>query len=632
MSYQLNKTDGTILTELIDGQIDTESTNITLVGRNYTGYGEAFNENFIKLLENFANTAAPSNPLTGQVWWDTNDQRLKVYDGTQWKASGGPFVQDTQPQMVAGDLWINNLTNQMYAFDGSDLTLVGPLYTAQQGLSGFQIDSIRDTQSRLRTVAKLYIAGNLVGIFSDIEFTPRYESRIQSLITVDNPNGTIFKGLNIIDQDNFKIYGIATGANALITSEGSVVTAGDFLSAVSNDTTNGTLGILNNGGLTIGVSKNNKQYVFGNAFRIENQFADEDLSLRVVSNAFGGITVNALYVDASTARIGILKTNPEYTLDIEGDLRVTGNLLVEGDTTTIEVGTIRVEDKNIELATFGDSTVGDDTAADGGGLILKSSTSDKSLLWERVTNSWTSNQDFDLENDSLHYSIAGSTKLTTDSLTNILYADDLVRIGTLVNLDVDDININGATISNDSGAIYIDSANGLILTGGTGQIEITDNKRITGLADPVDDQDAANKIYTDTEIVNEQIAFSLDITGLGTGPTLNNNVAAYLEDLYASTTQANGKVARIHTVSYAGATVTGINVDVRVNTDPDNGEVLTKSYISVDANGTQNEAVVQDIVATNTASGAVTLSPARGLMIFEIDGGAWTHVSTSTYP
>ena len=79
MSYQLNKTDGTLLLDLIDGQIDTTSTNLTLVGRNYSGYGEYFNENFIKLLENFNSTAAPSNPLTGQIWWNSTDQRLQVY-------------------------------------------------------------------------------------------------------------------------------------------------------------------------------------------------------------------------------------------------------------------------------------------------------------------------------------------------------------------------------------------------------------------------------------------------------------------------------------------------------------------------------------------------------------------------
>ena len=70
MSYQLNKTDGTILTDLVDGQIDNTTTNLTLVGKKYTGYGEAFNENFIRLLESFSSTSAPSNPLEGQEWWD----------------------------------------------------------------------------------------------------------------------------------------------------------------------------------------------------------------------------------------------------------------------------------------------------------------------------------------------------------------------------------------------------------------------------------------------------------------------------------------------------------------------------------------------------------------------------------
>ena len=56
MSYKLNKTNGELLVDLVDGQLDTTSTDISLVGRNYKGYGEAFNENLIKLLENFAKT------------------------------------------------------------------------------------------------------------------------------------------------------------------------------------------------------------------------------------------------------------------------------------------------------------------------------------------------------------------------------------------------------------------------------------------------------------------------------------------------------------------------------------------------------------------------------------------------
>ena len=188
MSYQLNKTDGTLLLDLIDGQIDTASTNLTLVGRNYTGYGEYFNENFIKLLENFSNTAAPSNPLTGQLWWDNSDQRLKVYNGTVWKSSGGPIVQDTRPEMVAGDQWIDNLNNQVYAFDGTDLMLMGPQYTESQGKSGFEIGSILDGQSRLRTVTNLYNGGTLTAVISAIEFTPIYAQRVLGLVTAANPN------------------------------------------------------------------------------------------------------------------------------------------------------------------------------------------------------------------------------------------------------------------------------------------------------------------------------------------------------------------------------------------------------------------------------------------------------------
>ena len=70
MAYQINKTDGTIIATVADGQIDTLSTDITLIGKNYSGFGEAFNENLVKMLENFASTTAPLHPLKGQVWFD----------------------------------------------------------------------------------------------------------------------------------------------------------------------------------------------------------------------------------------------------------------------------------------------------------------------------------------------------------------------------------------------------------------------------------------------------------------------------------------------------------------------------------------------------------------------------------
>ena len=175
MSYKLNKTDGSLLVELQDGAIDTTSSDLTLVGRNYKGFGEFLNENYIKLLENFASTSAPTNPISGQLWFDTSDARLKIYDGTTFRIAGGPTVSATQPNMVAGDLWINNEENKLYFFDGTDVIAVGPNYTASQGKTSFEAVTMIDTSGQTRAILAQYVQGNLVGIHSKAEFTPRTE-------------------------------------------------------------------------------------------------------------------------------------------------------------------------------------------------------------------------------------------------------------------------------------------------------------------------------------------------------------------------------------------------------------------------------------------------------------------------
>lgn len=634
MSYQLNKTNGDLLTDLVDGQIDNASTNLVLVGRNYNGYGEFFNENFIKLLENFSNTAAPSNPLTGQTWWDTNDQRLKVYDGTVWKASGGPFVDDTQPQMVAGDLWVDNLKNQLYAFDGEDLFLVGPQYTAAQGKSGFEIGSILDEQSSSRSVVYLYAANNLLAVISYLDFTPTYSQRILGLVTDDNPEGRIFTGFNIVDKDNFKYRGIAESANALVTAAGVVRAADSFLPSNANGETVGTLKILNNGGLTIGASQANVQKVVGPRFYIENQLNDDDISLRVSSSSYGSITVDALYIDASEGRIGIFTTDrlPEYTLDVEGDLRVTGNLLVEGDTVSVDVATLRIEDKNIELAKTNDGSVLNGVDADGAGITLDTNdVGTKTWTWSNTENAWQSNVHIDLSDDTKTYQIGGEDKLTDSSLTNITDITDVVRISsTLEYINIDDININGSTITNSVTALSpltLTSSTGIWITS-AGDIAIQDSQKITGLANPTNNQDAATKYYVDNQIATETIVFSLDITGLsnpnpiGTGAGPVTDVASILDSLYPAQAENNGKQAKIHATSYAGASATLQAADINA--------AINYSRLDVDSNGTQNESVVQDFTFNNI-DGDVTLAPGRYTMVFQSNGTTWTHVSTAAY-
>ena len=633
MSYQLNKTDGTLLLDLIDGQLDTSSTNLTLVGRNYSGYGEYFNENFIKLLENFNSTAAPSNPLTGQIWWDSTDQRLKVYNGSVWKSSGGPIVQNTRPQMVAGDLWIDNLNNQVYAFDGSDLMLMGPQYTESQGKSGFEIGSILDSQSRSRTVTYLYSGGILSAVISNIEFTPQFAQRITGLVTASNPNGIIKVGMNIIDTANFKFRGTSDSANALVTAGGVVRAADSFLPSTANGITTGTLTIQNSGGLTIGLSQNNVQKVVGPKFYIENQLTDHDLSLRVKSSSFGAISVDAIYIDASTARVGIFTTNrlPEYTLDVEGDLRVTGDLVVEGSRVALDVQTLRVEDKIIEIGVLNDSTELTDAQADLSGISVNSSNGSKDILWKNATNAFTSNVNFDLLDINKTYKIGGVDKLTNTSLINISSAPDLALVGTLTVLQVDEIAIDGKTITSTNDMALV-STNGIAITAGS-DINVTDAQKITGVGKAISAKKAAElvvaestdstvvtKIYADEEIATETIVFSMDITGLGTGASLQSSVATYLNDMYPVVTLNTNKIVRIHTTSYTGATVQGVDVE----------SAKSISNIAVDSNGTQNESVVQDIVFAG-ASGTVILTPARALMTYKSTGTVWSHQSTAAY-
>tara|TARA_R110000782_G_scaffold38037_15_gene89650 strand:+ start:2103 stop:4004 length:1902 start_codon:yes stop_codon:yes gene_type:complete len=633
MSYQLNKTDGTLLLDLIDGQLDTSSTNLTLVGRNYSGYGEYFNENFIKLLENFNSTAAPSNPLTGQIWWDSTDQRLKVYNGSVWKSSGGPIVQNTRPQMVAGDLWIDNLNNQVYAFDGTDLMLMGPQYTESQGKSGFEIGSILDSQSRSRTVTYLYSGGILSAVISNIEFTPQFAQRITGLVTASNPNGIIKVGMNIIDTANFKFRGTSDSANALVTAGGAVRAADSFLPSTANGITTGTLTIQNSGGLTIGLSQNNVQKVVGPKFYIENQLTDHDLSLRVKSSSFGAISVDAIYIDASTARVGIFTTNrlPEYTLDVEGDLRVTGDLVVEGSRVALDVQTLRVEDKIIEIGVLNDSTELTDAQADLSGISVNSSNGSKDILWKNATNAFTSNVNFDLLDINKTYKIGGVDKLTNTSLINISSAPDLALVGTLTVLQVDEIAIDGKTITSTNDMALV-STNGIAITAGS-DINVTDAQKITGVGKAISAKKAAElvvaestdstvvtKIYADEEIATETIVFSMDITGLGTGASLQSSVATYLNDMYPVVTLNTNKIVRIHTTSYTGATVQGVDVE----------SAKSISNIAVDSNGTQNESVVQDIVFAG-ASGTVILTPARALMTYKSTGTVWSHQSTAAY-
>lgn len=129
MPYILNKTNGTVIATVQDASLDL-TTDLVFVGRNYAGYGEWQNENFLKLLENFANTIPPTKPIDGQFWYDLNTRSINVYDGANWKGVASIENSSTSPvgtkDYQPGDLWFDTREQQLYAYNGEDFILVGP--------------------------------------------------------------------------------------------------------------------------------------------------------------------------------------------------------------------------------------------------------------------------------------------------------------------------------------------------------------------------------------------------------------------------------------------------------------------------------------------------------------------------
>ena len=128
MSYTITLSNGNTLVTLLDGTADTISTDLTLIGRNYTGFGAFYNENMVKLLENFAGITPPSKPLFGQLWFNSATNNIEVYTISGWRSASGPIVSDTQPlNLTTGDLWIDSRNDQLYFYDGTNLILSGPI-------------------------------------------------------------------------------------------------------------------------------------------------------------------------------------------------------------------------------------------------------------------------------------------------------------------------------------------------------------------------------------------------------------------------------------------------------------------------------------------------------------------------
>lgn len=186
MAYNLTLTNGSALLTLNDGTEDSTTTSINLVGENYTGYGLLINENFIKILENFSSASAPNNPLLGQLWWDSTNKHLSVWQGTNWKIISSSQTGATPPlNPVVGDFWWNTVNSQFSVYSGTSWISIGPAILPGAAITAITGNTVTDITSTPHTVGNVLVNNKLVAVASSdsTAFVP--QTSISGLSTIN---------------------------------------------------------------------------------------------------------------------------------------------------------------------------------------------------------------------------------------------------------------------------------------------------------------------------------------------------------------------------------------------------------------------------------------------------------------
>ncbi len=628
MAYQINKTDGTIVSTVADGQVDTLSTDLTLIGKNYSGFGEALNENLVKLLENFSNATRPSHPIRGQIWFDTSEARLKVYNGTEFVPVSSAQISGTQPTTLGtGDLWFNSTDKQLYFYDGTNAILLGPDYSESQGKSGFEVRSILDTLNQTRVITLLYNNGILLGIFAKDTFTPK--------VAIAGFSGSIQPGFNSGTIEGFKFNTTATNSEQLGGADATTYVRKDTSNIIS-----GQVRITTDLGIVVGSGGQANLTVSGGDVILSNSSKDKDIILNVRK---GIVQEDAIQIVADTRTINLYDGFTDSEVVVGGSLTVTGDLTVQGEMVTLNSATLQVEDKNIELAKVDGVTPSEDLVS-GGGILMQGENM-HALLWsylgqsattdsaaavlggyhdrlpKLLSTAWNSTDHINLASGK-YFAIDGIPVLTGNALgAGITSIPGVTSFGTLSILNVgpssvDTIRIEDNIISTVNVSLpdlEIDTLGDVVLNG---------TSQIKGVDTPTDAQDATNKEYVDSTIRTRALAFSLVIPldGAGTPTITNSYIAQYILPNLAPVAEYDANtLARVFCSFVSNSTATFTPAYT----------TTTNTFDLAGGSGTAN-ALTSIAIPAQTVPEQVITPTQREIRVFRIIGGAWTPQPAST--
>jgi hypothetical protein len=590
MAYTINKFNGTELIVLEDGTINT-STSLGLVGRNYVGYGETQNENFVFLLENFANTAPPARPLKGQTWFNSTSNLLHVYDGTKWAIVGAAVLSTTAPEGPSvGQLWLRTTDNTLHVWTAAGWAFIGPEAVAGFGTTRARSTSLLDTTGTSRPVILLTVNGIVIAICSSIAFTIAASNAVEGFLDLET-------GITL---------------SSLRKVKGSLV--GNATSATFLENPRTINGVSFNGGsnITVKSSTTNRlikgDYLTGSDFDGSSEVtwavdatSSNIIGKVVVRNSSGGFAAGTI------------------TADLVG--AVTGNVTAASGTSTFN--------RIVANEFIGPTLSGNAFSA----TKLVAARTINGVLFDGTANVTVPASAQTLTGTFINPSVAESNLSTVGLLTNLNVADAGINVGSQFKMLIDGaiptirvtatnkkINFDIADTSQ-PGAVtdlsFIPASESLALGGLSAPAFIPDTEGVTNLGHPTA---VWNKIYANNLIGNADTATlatsATNVVGGGAGAIPYQTAVSTTGMLAVGTPGQILKAAAGNTLVWANPTFEGLTpgthlalkntiTSAPIATYDGSSAVPVTIYVDAVSTNTASKVVVRD-VSGNFAAGTIT--------------------------
>lgn len=399
MAYTINKTDGTVITTVEDGTLNND-TSISLVGQNYQGYGEAIGENFITLLENSANTSAPTKPITGELWYDKGNNALKIYDGSffQHINSVRPSASAPTQSLRTGVLWYDTTNSLLKIHNGTTFITVGPTTVLDEDdMASNSATAVPSQQSVKAFVDAQIVASNTLPVTDDtsttisVPFTKGLNilggTNITTSVNVDSTAGveSEYEITINLDSDNLSVNNLSSAdSTAIQINDGINVSGAATISGAA--TLNTSLALAS--GATVTAILDEDNFSSNSATALATQ---QSIKAYVDNNAGGTLQIG----DTASNNGSVSLTNDEELIFRSGDsltTTVAGNGVTFDLNETISVDQINAGDSTaitigapVLLASDSGMTIGADNdvtlTQSGANFTLKNTTEDGNILF-----------------------------------------------------------------------------------------------------------------------------------------------------------------------------------------------------------------------------------------------------------